>query len=71
MKFLCRYWTYISFIIALTAVVALVINWDNMSVLARVNCINFIVFGIHQFEEYTLPGGMRSIWLRMTQDSIS
>lgn len=57
MKLICKHWYQAGLVSAGIALVVLIFNWSNLSILARVSLINFIGIMLHQFEEYGLPGG--------------
>ncbi len=50
-------WYYWGLIPAAVAFFSLIAGWRDMSVLQRVNLINFAGLLVHQFEEYGFPGG--------------
>ena len=58
MKWFCKYWPHVGMGVSAVAGVLLVVFLGDMSVLTRIHTLNFIVLGIHQFEEYVCPGGM-------------
>jgi Protein of unknown function with HXXEE motif len=61
MNFFRRHWYDIGAIVAIGAVVALIILWQQMSILQRLLLLNFIVLLVHQYEEYGWPGGEPAI----------
>lgn len=65
MKWFCKYWPYVGLGVSAVAGILLVIFWGDMSVLARIHTLNFMVLGIHQFEEYVCPGGMGVVMNKM------
>ena len=58
MKFLRRHWYNVGFFVALLSSAALLLAWDDLSVLRRLLVLNFIAVQLHQFEEYAYPGGL-------------
>lgn len=58
MKFWCRYWHTVGLGVAAAAGVLLAVFWKDLNVLARIQTLNFITLILHQFEEYSFPGGM-------------
>ena len=52
MKFWNRHWYEAGLCTAIIALVILIFNWRNMSILQRLNTISFIAMLVHQFEEY-------------------
>lgn len=69
LKKLCRHWYNIGIIVALCALAALIACWNQMSILLRLNTISFIAMLVHQFEEYSFPGGEPMIMNRVLQGS--
>lgn len=65
MKWFCKYWPHVGLGVSAVAGVLLAIFWSDMSVLARIHTLNFMVLGIHQFEEYVCPGGMGVVMNKM------
>lgn len=65
MKFWCRYWHTVGLGVAAIAGILLAIFWNDMSVLVRIHTLNFIAINLHQFEEYTWPGGMGIVLNKM------
>lgn len=65
MKWFCKYWPHVGLGVSAVAGVLLVIFWGDMNVLARIHTLNFIVLGLHQFEEYVCPGGMGVVMNKM------
>ena len=61
MKFLRRHWYNVGFVIAILTSVVLVFLWNDISVLQRLLILNFIVMQLHQFEEYSWPGGLPAV----------
>ena len=56
MKFWNRHWYECGLIPVIIAGILLVIKWNDMSVLLRLNTVGFMAMLIHQFEEYRFPG---------------
>lgn len=61
LKFLRRHWHDIGLVSAIAAGVCLLFGWDQISVLQRLLILNFIVVLLHQFEEYSWPGGFPAV----------
>jgi hypothetical protein len=57
MRYLRRHWYNIGLVVGLFAIIALAVRWREMDTLARLGLLNFIVLMVHQFEEYSWPGG--------------
>lgn len=57
MKWWNRHWYQAGLVPAVSALIVLIVNWGDVSVLARVGLINFTGIMVHQFEEYGFPGG--------------
>jgi hypothetical protein len=56
-----RHWHDVGLLSALVAGVYLVAAWGDLDVLQRLLLINFIVVLLHQFEEYSWPGGFPAV----------
>lgn len=69
LKTICRHWYNIGLAVAIVAAGLLVIFWQDMSVLLRLNTVSFIAMLVHQFEEYGFPGGEPMIMNRALQGS--
>ena len=69
MKFFRRHWYDLGGIVALGATVYLVIFWNQLETLVRLNLMSFIAILVHQFEEYRLPGGEPAIMNMALQNS--
>ena len=69
MKFICRHWYNIGIIPALAAIIYLITGWNNLDFLVKVNLLSFIAILVHQFEEYSLPGGEPAIMNIVLQGS--
>lgn len=61
MKFFRRHWYDIGGIVAIAAFACLVIFWNQMDVLVRLQLMSFIAILVHQYEEYGIPGGEPAI----------
>jgi Protein of unknown function with HXXEE motif len=57
LKFFSRHWHNVGMFSAVIAGIYLAIAWSDLDVLQRIVIINFIVVLLHQFEEYSWPGG--------------
>ena len=60
-KFFTRHWHDIGLGPAVVAGAYLLLNWDDLDVLQRLVILNFIVVLLHQFEEYSWPGGFSAV----------
>jgi hypothetical protein len=56
-----RHWHDIGLAFALIAAVYLLLRWTDLDVLQRLVIANFIVVLLHQFEEYSWPGGFPAV----------
>lgn len=65
MKIWYRHWYDFGLIPAGIAVILMIIFWNDMEVLQRLAVLNFVALCIHQFEEYSRPGGMAYILNQM------
>ncbi|MGH9023207.1 MAG: HXXEE domain-containing protein [Acidimicrobiia bacterium] len=61
MKFFSRRWHDIGLISAMVAGTYLAFAWSDLEVLQRLLLLNFIVVLLHQFEEYSWPGGFPAV----------
>jgi hypothetical protein len=61
LKFLTRHWHDIGLLSALVAGAYLAVAWNDLDVLQRLLLLNFIVVLLHQFEEYSWPGGFPAV----------
>ncbi len=57
LKFLRRYWSTIGLFSAMVAGTYLISAWNEIVLLQKLLILNFIVVLLHQFEEYSWPGG--------------
>jgi hypothetical protein len=60
-NFFRRHWHDVGLASALIAGVYLAMAWGDLSVLQRILILNFIIVLLHQFEEYSWPGGFPSL----------
>lgn len=65
LKFLRRHWHDIGLFSAIVAGACLIFTWNDLALLQKLLLLNFIVVLLHQFEEYSWPGGFQRsrIWL--------
>ena len=65
LKFLRRHWHDIGLFSAILAGACLIFAWNELALLQKLLLLNFIVVLLHQFEEYSWPGGFQRsrIWL--------
>jgi hypothetical protein len=61
LKFLRRHWHDIGLFSAMVAGAYLVFAWNELVFLQKLLLLNFIVVLLHQFEEYSWPGGFPAI----------
>src|SRR5919106_4550975 len=61
LKFLRRHWHDIGLFSAIVAGGYLIFAWNELVFLQKLLLLNFIVILIHQFEEYSWPGGFPAI----------
>ena len=69
MKKLTRYWYDAGIVIAIITAIYLIINFNNIEILQRLQIISFMAMLIHQFEEYGFPGGEPAIMNIVLQGS--
>jgi Protein of unknown function with HXXEE motif len=60
-RFFMRHWHDVGILSAAITGVYLVAAWDNLGILQQLLLLNFIVVLIHQFEEYSWPGGFPAL----------
>ena len=60
-KFFRRHWHDVGLISATIAGVYLAVAWDDLDFLQRILILNFVVVLLHQFEEYSWPGGFPAV----------
>jgi hypothetical protein len=60
-KFFRRHWHDVGLVSVLIASVYLAVAWGDLSVLQKILVLNFIIVLLHQFEEYSWPGGFPSL----------
>lgn len=61
LKFLRRHWSNIGLFSAMVAGAYLIFAWNELAFLQRLLLLNFIAVLIHQFEEYSWPGGFPAL----------
>ena len=61
LKFLRRHWHDIGLISAAVAGAYLIFAWNEIFFLQKLLILNFIVVLLHQFEEYSWPGGFPAV----------
>jgi hypothetical protein len=61
LRFFMRRWHDVGLISAAVAASYLAVAWNDLSFLQRVLILNFIVVLLHQFEEYSWPGGFPAV----------
>src|SRR5918999_2072640 len=62
LQFLRRHWHDVGLFSALVAGVYLIVAWNDLPILQRLLLLNFIVILLHQFEEYSWPGGFPAVF---------
>jgi hypothetical protein len=60
-KFLRRHWSNIGLFSAMVAGAYLIFAWNEIILLQKLLLFNFIAVLIHQFEEYSWPGGFPAV----------
>ena len=60
-RFVRRHWHDVGLFSGLIAGIYLVASWSDLEVLQRILILNFIVVLLHQFEEYSWPGGFPAV----------
>ena len=60
-KFLRRHWHDIGLVSAIVAAAYVIFAWNDVVFLQRLLILNFIVVLLHQFEEYSWPGGFPAV----------
>ena len=61
LKFLRRHWHDIGLFSAMVAGAYLIFAWNEIDLLQKLLLFNFIVVLVHQFEEYSWPGGFPAV----------
>jgi sterol desaturase/sphingolipid hydroxylase (fatty acid hydroxylase superfamily) len=61
LKFLRRHWHDIGLFSAIVAGAYLIFAWKELVFLQKLLLLNFIVVLLHQFEEYSWPGGFPAV----------
>ncbi|HZA11735.1 HXXEE domain-containing protein [Mycobacterium sp.] len=61
LKLLRRHWHDIGLVSAVVAGAYLLFGWGDLDFLQRLLILNFIVVLLHQFEEYSWPGGFPAV----------
>jgi hypothetical protein len=61
LKFLRRHWHDIGLFAAVVAGAYLIIAWNEIVLLQKLLLLNFIAVLLHQFEEYSWPGGFPAV----------
>ena len=61
LKFLRRHWSNIGLFSAVVAGVYLIFSWNELVLLQKLLLLNFIAVLVHQFEEYSWPGGFPAV----------
>ena len=61
LKFLRRHWHDIGLFSAIVAGACLIFAWNELALLQKLLLLNFIVVLLHQFEEYSWPGGFPAV----------
>jgi hypothetical protein len=60
-KLFRRHWHDVGLITATAAGIYLAVDWNNLGFLQKILVLNFIVMLLHQFEEYSWPGGFPAV----------
>src|SRR5262245_41095958 len=61
MKVLTRHWHDFGLVSALVATGYLAFAWNDLEVIQRLLLLNFVMVLLHQFEEYSWPGGFPAV----------
>lgn len=61
LRFFRRHWHDVGVLSAAIAAIYLIVEWGHLGVLERILILNFIVVLLHQFEEYSWPGGFPAV----------
>jgi hypothetical protein len=61
LKFLRRHWHDVGIFSAIVAGSLLIAAWNDLVLLQKLLLLNFIVVLLHQFEEYSWPGGFPAV----------
>src|SRR5215471_12364857 len=61
LKFLRRHWHDLGLIPAAIAGIYLIFAWNELILLQKLLILNFIAVLLHQFEEYSWPGGFPAV----------
>lgn len=61
LKFVRRHWHDVGALSAAVAGIYLIFAWNEIAFLQRLLILNFIVVLLHQFEEYSWPGGFPAV----------
>ena len=61
LRFLRRHWHDIGLVSAIVAGIYLMFTWNSLILLQKLLLLNFIVVLLHQFEEYSWPGGFPAV----------
>ena len=69
MNFIRRHWYDIGGVVAIVAIASLLVFWNQMEILVRVQLLSFIAILVHQYEEYGFPGGEPAIMNMALQNS--
>jgi hypothetical protein len=69
MRFFRRHWYDIGGLVAIGTIASLVIFWNQLNVLVRLQLMSFIAILVHQYEEYGFPGGEPAVMNMALQNS--
>ena len=69
MKWFCKNWYWVGGAVAAVTLVILLVMWNKLDILVRLQTISFIAMLVHQFEEYGYPGGEPAIMNIALQNS--
>lgn len=71
LKFLRRHWHDIGLFSAIVAGACLIFTWNDLALLQKLLLLNFIVVLLHQFEEYSWPGGFPAVANMVMMSSVT
>ena len=61
MKWFCRNWYWVGGVMGAVALIVLIVMWNKLDMLVRLQLMSFIAIMVHQLEEYGWPGGEPAI----------
>src|SRR5262245_57823015 len=70
LRFFMRHWHDVGVLSAAIAGAYLIAAWDHLNILQQLLLLNFIIVLLHQFEEYSWPGGFPALANKVLLPSI-